>query len=129
MGLYPGGFTQLANDVVAAQTVLYDANGNQLSGFDSSRPATSVHTVVTQTITASTTLLALNAARRQYKIFNNASKILYVTEGATATTSAFSYQIPAFGFSESVLNGYTGIITGTWSTAGAGNAQITEIST
>jgi hypothetical protein len=117
----------LPNDIRAASVALYDASGNQLSGFDSSRPATATLTSVPASVT-SVVLAALNAARRQLIIVNNGSKTLYVAFAATATTSAFSFIISSNATWIGNMNSYTGVVSGIWSAVN-GNAQVTEIAT
>jgi hypothetical protein len=81
------------------------------------------------TVAASATsvsLLASNAARRQAIIMNDGSKTLYVAFAATASATAFTKLIGAGMQYETPLNGYTGAISGIWSSA-SGNARITEI--
>lgn len=70
------------------------------------------------------TLQALNINRISLKVFNNSSAILYVREGAGATTSAFTWKL--FTDEAIVIDDYSGIVTGIWATAPGGNAQVTE---
>lgn len=76
---------------------------------------------------SSVTLLALNASRKGFIIFNDSTEILYVKFGATATTSDFAaklqpgdYYEPPAGFA------YTGRIDGIWANNASGAARITE---
>jgi hypothetical protein len=124
--MYIGSFRELT-DARPADVAIVDLNGTQLSGFDQSRPSTSVITSVPASIT-SVTLLAANAARRQFFINNVSGKILRVAFAATASTSAYTILIAANGAYESPLNGYTGLITGIWAGTG-GTAIITEVTT
>ncbi len=117
----------LPTDIRADAVAIFDTAGNQLSGFDSSRPATAVITTLPAT-NASQTLLAANAARRQVFITNEASKTAFIAFAGVA--SATSYTIALAG-GQSValpLNGYTGIITAILS-AGTGNIRVTEVTT
>lgn len=127
MSLFSASIFGLGSDVRAQATAIVDTNGNQLSGFDSSRPATSTITTVPSSAT-SVTLLAANPARRQIVINNVSSKNLYVAFAATATTAAYTFLVPSMGTFVGPLNSYTGQVTGIWSTAN-GNAVITEITT
>jgi len=102
-----------------------DANGDQLTGFDSSRPATAVLTTVAASV-VSVLFLASNVARRQAGIVNDSSKTLYLAFAATASTTAFTKLLGAGAQYETPLDGYTGAISGIWSSA-SGNARITEI--
>jgi hypothetical protein len=55
--------------------------------------ATSTLTQPTAT-TSSSSMLAANAARKGASVFNNGTVAVYLAEGATATTSAYTTQIP-----------------------------------
>lgn len=124
--LYQGSFLELT-DSVAAAVAIVDVNGDQLGGFDASRPSTATLASVAASIT-SVVLRAANAARRQIIIVNNGTKNLFIAFAATATTSAFTLSLGANGVYESPVNGYTGVISGIWSAAN-GSALITEITT
>ena len=94
---------------------------------DPSRPATAALTsVAASAITVS--LLAANAARRQVIIVNDGSKTLYIAFAATASTTAFTARLGGGNEYVSVLNSYTGAISGIWDSAN-GSARITEITT
>ena len=126
MGLFQGAYRLLTNSV-AVDVAVVDGNGDQLTGFDGSRPANSTITSVGSSI-ASVTLAAANAARRQLVIQNNSTKVLYIAFAATATSSAYTVKLAAGGVYESPLNGYTGIVTGIWAAVN-GNAIVTEVTT
>ena len=117
----------LTGDVRALDVAINDATGNQLSGFDSTRPATATLTNVVTSVT-SAVLLAANVARRQVFVYNDSNSTLYVKFGTTASATSFTVLIPRNGAWESLLNGYTGAIDGVL-TAGAGTARVTEITT
>src|SRR5579859_3207349 len=110
----------LPNDIRADATAIFDVNGNQLSGFDSSRPSTAAITSVPSSIT-SVTLLAANLARRRVIIVNESSKTLFVAFGATASATAYAVSIAGNQTYQGPLNDYTGQITGIWSAVN-GNA-------
>lgn len=114
-------------DVRASAVAVVNTAGVQLSGFDQSRPATAALTSVAGSAT-SVSLLAANAARRQVFIDNDSTKTLYVAFAATATIAAFTLRIASGQSWESELNGYTGAISGIWTSAN-GNARITEVTT
>ena len=106
-----------------------DANGDQLTGFDPSRPATATLTQVAVSA-VSVTILAANAARRSFKVYNDSNnRELFLAYGAAATTTAFSVLVPSKTLYESILDDYTGIIAGIWSAVGTGNAIITQVTT
>ena len=124
--MYQGGFFELTNQTAAA-VAMVDGNGDQITGFDSSRPANSALTSVSASIT-SVTILAANAARRQALIRNHGTKKLYIAFGATASLASFTKEIPANSDYELPLNGYTGVISGIWNVAN-GSALVTEVTT
>jgi hypothetical protein len=88
-------------------------------------PATAAHTTVASSA-SSVTILAANAARKGARIVNNSSKILYLTFGATTTTSAFTSKLASGAELEIPTDGYTGIVSGLWSSVN-GDAQVTEL--
>lgn len=74
--------------------------------------------------TSSTTILASNAARKGFIVYNDSLNILYIAFSGTASTSAFSAKLqPGAAYNSDIL--YTGIITGIGSAA-SGNARVTE---
>lgn len=89
---------------------------------------TGTNTSVAGTTTNSTTLLASNSSRLGATIFNSntvgGGVILYVSLGSTCTPTNFTLEVAAGGYYE-VPFGYTGIITGVFSSA-TGSANITE---
>ena len=111
----------------ALDVAVVDGAGAQLTGFDSSRPANAALTTVAASAT-SVSLLASNTARRQVLIVNDGNADLYIAFAATASVTAFSVLLPKNGEWASVLNSYTGAISGIWSSA-TGSARITEITT
>jgi len=74
--------------------------------------------------TASQTLLASNAARKGFIVYNDSLNFLYIAFAATASTSVFSSKLQA-GASYVSDTLYTGTISGIASVA-SGNARITE---
>ena len=126
MSLLSGSVRELTN-ARPMDVAVVNGTGDQLTGFDSSRPSTAALTTVAASAT-SVSLLAANANRRQFFIVNNGSKTLYVAFAATATTGAFTFIISSNGTYISPVDGYTGVISGIWNTAN-GNAQVTEITT
>jgi len=126
MGLFPGSVRPLTNSS-PVDVAMVDVNGDQLSGFDQSRPATAVLSSVPSSVT-SVTILAANAARRGGTIVNDGTKVLKIAFSATATATAFTVSIPANGQHELTLDGYTGVISGIWNAVN-GNARVTEVTT
>lgn len=124
MGLFTGAIRLLTN-TRAADVAIVDGNGDQITGFDGSRPATAAITTAAMTV-ASAVVIAANAARRQVMVYNDSNKELYVAFDATATTAAFSVLIPANGQWVSQRDSYTGVISGILP-SGTGDAIVTEI--
>lgn len=94
------------------------------------RAETGTNSSVGGTTSGSTTILAANAAGRiGASVFNDQgtsnTATLYLSLGATCTTSNFTVEVPPNGYYE-VPGKYSGIITGVWS-AGTGNARVTEL--
>lgn len=93
---------------------------------DQVRPPFSAVTAVARTVIPFTILVA-SAARFQAFIHNNSNGILFVKLGAGVIAgTSFTTRITRQGFYEVEWPTYSGIITGVWSTAGAGDVQITE---
>jgi hypothetical protein len=124
--MYLGSFRELT-DARPADVAVVDGNGDQLTGFDSSRPANATITSVPSSIT-SVVLLPANPARRYFFIHNAGSKILHVAFAATATAALFTVVIAANTDYEAPVNGYTGVVSGIWN-AVSGNAIVTEVTT
>lgn len=75
--------------------------------------------------TSSTQLLAANANRVAYSLYNDSTAILYLLEdnSAVASSSNYTWQIaPGGGW---INDEYTGKVVGIWASA-TGNARITE---
>lgn len=82
-------------------------------------------TLTSVALTISTgVLLAANANRRGFMIYNDSMNMLFVAFAATASTTAFSTKIQAGGAYEPGID-YTGVISGIASSA-SGAARITE---
>lgn len=70
------------------------------------------------------TLLASNANRKAYSIFNDSTQILYVSFAATSTTSAYGVKLyPNSAYLSDFI--YTGVISGIWAAAN-GAAKMVE---
>lgn len=74
----------------------------------------------------SVSLLAANTARKGVIIVNTSSAVLYVAFAATATTTAFTYQLGS-GQSLTLTIPYQGAISGIWASSSGGDAVITEL--
>ena len=71
----------------------------------------------------SVTLKASNASRKELKIQNDSTAILYLKEGATASATDFTYKL--YQDDIYLTNNYTGIVDGIWASA-TGTARVTE---
>lgn len=69
------------------------------------------------------TLQAANTSRISLKIVNDGSDTLYIKEGATATSTDFTWKV--FADEMVIIDDYNGIVTGIWDVA-TGSARITE---
>lgn len=110
-----------------ARFIATDATGKILASFTLTQPASSTVSAVPQSV-AAVTLLAANASRLGALIYNNITNgFLFIKLGAGATTADWSAKIaPGFAY-ELPFPAYTGQITGVWSVAGGGTAQVTEM--
>lgn len=113
----------LPNDIRAASVVLYDANGNLLSGFDPSKPATAAITELTFTAVTQV-LFASNVNRRYAYIWNATNKSLLVALAATSALNAYSFVVPSNTGTQVPINGYTGDIAGILSGAPAASNKV-----
>jgi hypothetical protein len=131
--LSQGGVVVSARTLANASPVdvaLVDGAGNQLTGFDASRPANTTLSSVAYAA-GSQPVLAANAGRRGVVLYNATNKAINVALSATASLTAFSFQIPSLGTWESALDGYTGAISAIWTSAPAAGAtlHVTELTT
>lgn len=75
---------------------------------------------------SSVTILASNASRKRWSVFNESTAILYLdTTGGTASATSYTTQVAAGGYFEGPLPVNTGLITGIWASAN-GNARVVE---
>lgn len=107
------------------QTLLTDTAGKLQVATAPTTSSTATLTQVAQNA-ASTTILAANANRLGAMIQNRTTTRLFLAFAATASATAYTTRVPAGGYYE-VPFSYTGIITGIWAAAGAGDAQVTEL--
>jgi hypothetical protein len=127
MNLFLATYRLLTGDVRAVDVAINDANGAQLSGFDSTRPANAATTTLAAT-TTSAVLLPANAARRQYFIRNKSNQTAYIQMGAAASAASHVHVLPKGGYFDSVLNGYTGALEAVLA-SGTGDIDVTEVTT
>lgn len=122
-----GASLQELGDVRAQHVAVVDGAGAQLTGFDPSRPATAtITTVVVGTV--SVVLAAANAARRRLVIHNDSAGTVFVAFAATATSSAFTYELGGNSTFDGPLNDYTGVVSAIRA-ASSSNVRVTEITT
>ena len=118
----------IANDSTGVVSV--DDNGSSLTvdGTVTSNEGTvSSATLANVASSASSvTLIASNASRKRFMIFNDSTENLYVKFGATASTSSFTVKILPDGYYEAPSPCYTGVVDGIWSSAN-GSARTTEL--
>ena len=131
MSLLTASVRELTN-ARALDVALVDANGDQLTTFDvnvvnatPAPPATAALTSVASSI-VSVLLLASNANRKKFVIFNDSIRTLRVAFAATASATAFSVLLASGGSYVSAVNDYTGDVAGIWNIAN-GFARVTEI--
>lgn len=96
------------------------------SGTISATTATSATCTPTSVAGSATsvTLLASNASRKGFSIYNDSTAVLKVAFAASASATAFNILLqPNAYYENNVL--YTGIITGIWASA-TGNARVGE---
>ena len=111
----------------ALDVAVVNGAGDHVTGFDGTRPSTATLTTVAASV-VSVSLFAADAARRQVFIHNDGNADLRVAFAATASATAYTVLIPRNGFWASALNGYTGDVSGIWTTA-VGSARLTEVTT
>lgn len=108
-----------------------DASGNlKIAGSFSSTPITASTRTLTNVAdnAASSTLLAANAARLSFRIYNDSSATLYIKCGVTASATSFTEKIlpqQSWGTQEIGVNDI-GRIDGIWTSAPGGSARVTE---
>lgn len=124
MALYPGSARSLTN-ATPIDTVLVDAAGDPVFGFNPSKPDTATLTNVVVS-TTSAMLAAANVARRQLVLFNDSGRLVYVAFAATATITAYTMEMPNQTSWEQPKDGYTGDVSAIVG-AGTGTVRVTEI--
>lgn len=91
-----------------------------------SEPVASVSITRVAISATAVTLKASNVDRKRLTIANDGNKDLYVKLGASATLTDYTVMLDRKGGYYELPFNYTGAITGIWSAAGTGGAQITE---
>lgn len=103
------------------------AGTSTIGAFKKAPAATGTITSVTAAA-ASTLLLAANSGRLGATFFNDSSATLYLALAGSASTTAYTVQVPAGGYYELPNDGcgYVGAVYGIWSAAN-GAARVTEL--
>ena len=125
-------------------TAVTQATGTNLHAvIDSGTVTTITNTVPTQSARAATatltnvsssassvTLIASNANRLGGSIYNDSNSVLYLKFGSSASSTSFNVllasNLSGIGGYFEIPNGYTGIVTGIWTTA-TGSARVMEL--
>jgi hypothetical protein len=107
-----------------SQPVVVASNQSDLPTKEIVSTSAAVTTVAAST--SSTQILATNPARLLAIVHNESNAVLYLKLGAAASSTSYSYRIPANATWEMTLQRYTGEITGSWSNVN-GSARVTEL--
>jgi hypothetical protein len=146
----PDGTSVVSEDVEVQGVALVDQNGIPIPAGTTapastdaginvrviSQPAVSTTSSIPTAATAtrsdvaasltSVVLLAVNAARKAAVIVNDGTGTVYLTFGATSSTTAFTMKLGPQATYESGSWIYTGVISGIWDIAN-GSARVTEL--
>lgn len=122
-GIYNSSAPSLTNGQQASLQL--DASGNLKVANNIPSSATSTLSNVASSA-SSVSLLASNANRKGFMIYNDSTKKVYVKFGATASATSFTVIIQPDGFYEHGDTIYTGAIDAIWSAAN-GFARVTEL--
>lgn len=127
---YTDGVEALLASGNALLTTIRD-NADQLEGYLDTveslltGPSTSALTPIPASV-STTLILASNATRRGFILYNDSTQPCYVAYAATATTSAFTIRMSANSLYESPIPCYRGDISGIWNVA-VGAMRVTEL--
>lgn len=122
----PKSFVQLPPDGAGKKVVTFtDADSNHYQAF-AIGPATSATVSNVTAAIADTQLVAANANRRGFILFNDSTSVLYMKFGTGASTTSFTVPIAAADYYEMPEPVYAGQINGIWLAAN-GAARITEL--
>lgn len=89
-------------------------------------PANAALTQIPQSDTTGV-ILASAASRKGFIIVNESTDYLYLAFAATASAAAYTVKLQPNSVYEKESAIYTGVISGIWSAAGAGQALVTEL--
>lgn len=131
MGVFESAPTTLADGQIGLIGLTNDRKV-KVSGTFSSTPITAGTSATTSVAAsgASQTMLAANANRLAFTMYNDSDKPCYVKLGATASaTSLYRKVLPGGNFSTTDVGvNYTGVIDAIWDAGVAGSMRITELS-
>lgn len=113
------------NNAQSVNALLRDSAGNPVPVGGAAMGSTGTRTDVNDT-NVSGTLLAANANRKSFEIFNDSTAILYLLL-ASGTASATNFTTILQPQTGRKFDGYTGIVVGVWGENASGAARITEI--
>jgi hypothetical protein len=121
--------TGVARETYSQAVTVVDSSGNVIATFGGAAKAGTGTQSSVAGSASSVTILAANANRLSYGVFNDSTAILYILNAAgTASTSVFSAQVFPNSYYEPPANvDYTGIVKGIWASA-TGSGRVTEFS-
>lgn len=115
-----------ANQATAAKQ---DTQIASLASIDAklSQPTSGVITQIARSGTSSV-ILASNANRKGFYLYNDSGAKMYIAFAATASASAYTLQLGSnTGYESPQANSYKGTISGIWTSGGSGSLQVTEL--
>lgn len=121
IAILPASLGQKAMAASLAVVIASDQSTLPVKEVRSSSPSQSSPSVTT----TSTSILASNANRLGFTIYNEGSAVCYMKLGATASTTSYTLQIASGGYYECPFN-YTGAVDGITS-SGTAQLRVTEI--
>lgn len=128
-GLYESAPSNVADGKVGT-VGMTTGRALKVSGSFSSAPATSATSALTSTAdnVANVTVLASNANRLAFHLYNDSTSAVYVKCGAVATSSSFTKKLlPRESFStQDIPVNYTGVIDAIWESAPGGAMRAYE---
>lgn len=77
--------------------------------------------------TSAVTVLAANASRKGFLLYNNTNRDALIKYGTSASTTSFTFIIAPGGNDQNRLTNYRGIITAIWGAGVSGDLLVTEL--
>lgn len=120
------GFKDSTGLLMAAGNL--DASGNLKVSSSPTAAGTATLSNVSDSAT-SVTVLASNASRLAFELYNDSDASVFIKFGATASATSFLAKMLPSGFlsSRDIGANYTGRIDGIWSSAAGGAMRVTEL--